>query len=112
MLQHDRHLVFGVKDGVVPVRVPCLKGSRAKSLSGTPGYGIYVADCAGNGMSSQIPFILPDPDHAVPDTHLNASHANYLEPEGLFIAESDREDLEDRLPHAVARMYAIATRKE
>ena len=112
MLRGDRRVVFGIKDEATPSRVPCFEGSRTKVLSGTPGYNAYVACCAEEGVSSQTPPILPNPDHAVPKTHRNASHPDYPEPEGFFIAESDREDLRDRFPHAIARMYEMAIRKE
>jgi len=112
MLQGDRHLVFGIKDGTIPLRVPCLKGSERIVVSGTPGHNTYVAACAEKGVLSQFPFVLPNPDHAVPNTHWDASHPNYPEREGLFIAELDRGYLYDRFLHATTRMYATATRNK
>lgn len=112
ILQGDRHMVFGIKDRTIPIRVPCLRGPGTKWFSGTPGYSTYVAGCTEKGVSSQTPSILPNSDHAVPDTQWDAAQADYPRKEGLFIAQSDREDLWDRFPHAIARMYAMATQKK
>jgi len=112
MLQSDKRMVFGIKDGAIPIRVPCLEDSRTKWLSGTPGYNTYVVDCAEKGVSSQIPSTLPNPDHTVPDIHWDASQFDYPQTEGLFVAESNREDLWDRFSHVIARMYAMATQNK
>lgn len=61
MLQGGRHLVFGIRDGTIPLLVPRLRGPRTQELSGTIGYNAYVADSAKGGRSSQIPCILPKP---------------------------------------------------
>jgi len=112
MLQGDRYMVFGIKDGAISTRVPVLKGSSTKKLSGTPGYIAHVESCARECVSSQTPSMLPNPDHAVSNTQLEASFNYYPDPEGLFIAESARLDVWSRSPHAIARMYETAIRKK
>ena len=53
-----------------------------------------------------------NPDLAVHSTHRDASDLNRAVPEGLFIAESNRWNLWSRFPHAIAKMYALATDNE
>ena len=61
MLQGDKHLVLGIRDGTLPLQVPRLKGSRTQELSGTAGYNAYVAGSADEGRSPQLLFVLPKP---------------------------------------------------
>lgn len=61
MLQGGKHLVFGTRDGTLPLTVPRLEGQRTQELSGTVGYNAYVAESAEGGESSQIPSMIPKP---------------------------------------------------
>jgi len=61
ILQGDKRLVFGIRDGTLPLIVPRLKGSRTQELPGIVGYNAYVADSAEEGTSSQILSTQPKP---------------------------------------------------
>lgn len=56
MLRGDTHMVFRTEDWEFPPRVPLLRGSSARNLSGVTGYGVFLVNTE-EGISSQNPSI-------------------------------------------------------